>query len=352
MSFAKRACRVALSSALAAGAISSAHAASKAPRASYPELSLSASGIKLTVYLPDVETGYYRGSRFDWSGVVGRVTYKGHTFFGPWHARHDPTGQDAIQGTAEEFGMFKPLGFDEVRAGGVFYKIGVGGLVRVEALVKDKKTGKMVEQEYGFWRGHKIAKPGPWEISHGKTWVQFVQDFTGQRGWGWHYTKRISLVKDSAAFVISRRLENTGTKAIDTTHYCHHFTIIDDEPIGPDYRVVLPFGARIEELKGTPVKIEGQEIVFSQALTGDKTVWARLGGLRGSPLDNGAAIGNRKTGASMTITGDREVVRYCFWSTRLATCPEPFVAVKLAGRASMNWSNTYTFGSTAEKKSK
>ena len=349
MSLARRTCRVVLSCASAAAIAPGARAA---PKASYPKLSLTEGPVQLTVYLPDAKTGYYRGSRFDWSGAVGRVTYKGHTFFGPWHAKHDPTGQDAIEGTAEEFSMFKPLGFDEVRAGGVFYKIGVGGLVRVEAPVKDKKTGKMVEQEYGFWRGHKIAKPGPWRISHGKTWVQFVQDFTGQRGWGWHYTKRISLVKGSPAFTISRRLENTGSKTIDTTHYCHHFTIIDDEPIGPDYRVALPFAALIEELKGTPVRIEGREIVFPEALTEGKTVWVRLGGLRGSPLDNGATIRNRKTGASLTITGDREVVRYCFWSTRLATCPEPFVAVKLAGHTSMNWSNTYTFGATAVRKSK
>lgn len=339
---------------LAPGAGAAEKAAAKADAASqpadYPKMSLSNGVVKLTVHLPDGKNGYYRGSRFDWSGVVGRVEYKGHTFFGPWHSKHDPAGHDAIEGTAEEFSMFKPLGFDEVQAGGVFYKIGIGGLTRTEKLVKDKATGRMVPQEYSFWGRYRIAKLGEWKVTRGETWVQFVQDFTGERDWGWHYTKRISLVAGSPAFTISRRLENTGKKPIDTTHYCHNFTLIDDQPVGPDYSVVLPFNARVEELKGTLAKVEGREIVFLGLLTGGKTVWMELGGLRGTALDNAAAVANRKTGASVTITGDRPLLKYRFWATALAACPEPFVAVKLAPGTSMSWSNTYTFGVFEAKK--
>jgi len=320
--------------------------------ARYPTCSLTNGVVKLTVYLPDGKKGYYRGSRFDWSGVVARAVYKGHTFFGPWHDKHDPTGHDAIEGTAEEFSMFRPLGFDEVQAGGVFYKIGIGGLTKTETFEKDKATGKSVPQEYGFWRGHKIAELGAWKVTQGKGWVQFVQDFTPRRGWGWHYAKRITLVAGSPAFTISRRLENTGTKAIDTTHYCHNFTLIDDRPIGPEYQVLLPFSARAVELKGTLAKVKGREIVFLGPLTGGKSVWMELGGMKGTALDNAAAVANRKTGASLAITGDRPLVAYRFWATERAACPEPFVAVKLAPRASMSWSNTYTFGVYDVKKTR
>jgi hypothetical protein len=34
---------------------------------------LKTNGLKMTVYLPDAEKGFYRGTRFDWSGVIGPV---------------------------------------------------------------------------------------------------------------------------------------------------------------------------------------------------------------------------------------------------------------------------------------
>jgi hypothetical protein len=308
----------------------------------FPHLWITNGPIRLKLYLPAGEKGYYVGSRFDASGVVGRAEYKGHSFFGPWQ-RRDPKTHDHIMGTAEEFSMFSPPGFEEVQAGGVFYKIGVGELVRKEAPVKDKKTGKMEPQPYAFHGCHEIARRGEWKVTHGKDWVQFVQDFEGQRGWAWHYTKRVSLVQGLPSFTISRRLENTGTKLIDTTHYCHHFTIIDDEPIGPDYRVHLAFEARAKELKGAGAEVKDRQIVLLRPLGPGQSVWADLTGMRGTALDNAAVIENRKTRARLKITGDRPVVLYRFWATHRAACPEPFVAVKLVPHLAMTWQNTYTF---------
>jgi len=312
------------------------------PSDDFPQRSLTNGLVKLKLYLPAGEKGYYFGSRFEPSGVVARAEYKGHTFFGPWKQR-DPNSQDSIMGTAEEFSMDDPPGFDEVEAGGVFYKIGVGELVRKEKPVKNKQTGKMEPQPYGFWRGHKVARRAPWRQTHGKDWVQFVQEFTGKRGWGWHYTKRVSLAKGAPSFTIFRRLENTGTKAIDTTHYCHNFTLIDNEPIGPNYEVRLPFNARAKQIKGDAAEVRDRQVVFLKPLLRSKSVWIEMEGMMGTALDNAVVIENRKTGASLKITGDRPVVTYRFWAAPLAACPEPFVAVKVAPRATITWSNTYTF---------
>src|SRR4051812_9213761 len=63
----------------------------------YPKTVLRNKSLSLTVYLPDAEKGYYRGSRFDWAGVVGNVESIGpHTIFGPWKDTHDPTNHDDI----------------------------------------------------------------------------------------------------------------------------------------------------------------------------------------------------------------------------------------------------------------
>ena len=84
----------------------------------FPMLQLANSELKMALYLPGAEDGYYRGTRFDWSGIISRVEYKGHSFYGPWRFPHDPVGHDFVTGPTEEFGMDNPSGFDEVEAGG------------------------------------------------------------------------------------------------------------------------------------------------------------------------------------------------------------------------------------------
>ena len=48
----------------------------------FPQAELSNGEIRLKVYLPDAKDGFYRASRFDWSGMVGSLVYKGHEFYG------------------------------------------------------------------------------------------------------------------------------------------------------------------------------------------------------------------------------------------------------------------------------
>src|SRR5581483_4223312 len=55
----------------------------------FPQTVLRNDALALTVYLPDAAKGFYRGTRFDWAGVVGAVQFDGHTLFGPWKEKHD-----------------------------------------------------------------------------------------------------------------------------------------------------------------------------------------------------------------------------------------------------------------------
>ena len=36
-----------------------------------PEAEITNGTLRVRVYLPDATTGFYRGTRFDWSGVIG-----------------------------------------------------------------------------------------------------------------------------------------------------------------------------------------------------------------------------------------------------------------------------------------
>ena len=92
----------------------------------YPKLELDNGEIRVSIYLPDAVQGYYRGARFDWSGIIEHVDTAHHRFYAPLRVTHDPHGHDSVSGPAEEFGMFEPMGFDEAGPGESFVKIGVG----------------------------------------------------------------------------------------------------------------------------------------------------------------------------------------------------------------------------------
>src|SRR5712692_6476260 len=54
---------------------------------SAPEAEIANGSIRVRLYLPDADTGFYRGTRFDWSGVVGSLEYAGHNYYPPWFQR-------------------------------------------------------------------------------------------------------------------------------------------------------------------------------------------------------------------------------------------------------------------------
>ena len=108
-----------------------------------PNVEISNGEIKAKIYLPDSKNGFYRSTRFDWSGVIGSLDYKGHVFYGPWFHSIDPAVYDfgyddqgvvsapftAMVGPGEEFNTDgTALGFAEAKPGGTFVKIGVGVL--------------------------------------------------------------------------------------------------------------------------------------------------------------------------------------------------------------------------------
>jgi hypothetical protein len=302
------------------------------PESSAPQKQLSNGLVQLTVLLPDAEKGYYRGTRFDWSGLILRATYKRHTFFEPWKTTHDPKNHDDVAGPAEEYGMQVPIGFQEARPGGTFLKIGVGELEKND------------QPEFQFWHTYKIVRPGTWQIKSGADWMEFQQEVRSKDGWGYHYTKRIELRKDQPAFVIEHRLKNTGSRAFASNHYCHNFIMIDGRPIDAQYQLGLPFAARAKseaDLKGA-AKVVGNKVKFLRRLAHGEGVLMQLDGLTGTANDNQVTVSNLASHASMHIKGDRALSKYNIYVAELAVCPEPFIELKLEPGQEEAWSNEYT----------
>src|SRR5215813_4323923 len=98
------------------------------PHSDHPKEMLSNGKLDVLVFLPDKNNGYYRSTRFDWSGVVPCVSLNGHRFFGEWFAQYDPLKNDSITGPVEEFRSDDgPMGYDKpielpVKADAIGYK--------------------------------------------------------------------------------------------------------------------------------------------------------------------------------------------------------------------------------------
>lgn len=296
----------------------------------YPELMLENKEFKVNLYLPDAEQGYYRGSRFDWSGIIKQVKYAGHRFYGPLHETHDPYGHDFVSGPAEEFAMYNPMGFSEAKAGESFVKIGVGLLRKGQS------------EEYLFHQTYELIRAGEWQIEHGASWVTFTQNFVGERGWAYRYVKSIKLVPGHAAFIIEHQLENTGEKTIDIDNYNHNFTIIDDVPYGVDYSVEFPFISETPKPINNLAWFRDNRIDVEQPLL-KKSLWIPVFQGGASADYNAATIRNNKTGAAVKFKGDSPISHMIFWAVERAACPEPFISIKLASGQDKKWSSHYSF---------
>ncbi len=296
-----------------------------------PMLELKSADLNVSLYLPDAETGFYRGTRFDWSGIIERVEYGGHRFYGPWRTPHDPTGHDFVSGPAEEFGMDSPMGFAEAKEGESFVKVGVG-LLR-----------KGSEEKYRFHGQYEIIRPGEWMVEHGETWVDFRQNFTGERGWAYRYHKRIELASDRPGFAISHRLENTGEKTIDINHYNHNFTLIDGVPYGPDYSVEFPFSTAEPQAIRDSLAFFRENRIDVEKKLGENSLFVHVYEKPGPVQYNAGKVRNNKTGAEVSFKGDTPIIKYNFWAVETAACPEPFIGIYLKPGQVQEWTNEYTF---------
>jgi len=295
--------------------------------------------IKLTVYLPDVDKGYYRGVRFDWSGLIARVEYKKHVLFGEWKTPHKPEDPEGALGTAEEFGILSPPGYKDAKPGETFIKIGVG------ELKKEK------DDNYFFMTPYPLVTTGDWKYTKKNNAVDFEQTLKTDSGWGYRYIKRLALDGDKPAFTIAHELHNTGKKAIETDVYNHNFFIVDDDPIGPNYRVRFGFPAKAPEKHelGELAEVGAEGLVVRRDL-GNKTFYVQLDGLTDKAANNHFTVEHLKSRLALCVTGDTALSKFNVWSIKTALCPEPFVAIKLSPGETMKWSSRYEIQEMGAKK--
>jgi hypothetical protein len=287
--------------------------------ADFPEAKISNGTVTAKLMLPDAQNGSYRGTRFDWSGIIASLTYKDHEYFGQWYPKHDPKIHDAITGPVEEFlSNDAGLGYFDAKPGETFIRIGVGAVRKPE------------EKAYRRFETYEIIDPGKRTLRQGKTWIEFGHQISAS-GYGYDYRKTIRLQKDG--FTLEHVLKNTGAKPIDTLVYNHNFFVIDKEVVGPDVAIRFAWTPKPDKPFENGGEISGQEIRYTKELQTGETVAADLTGF--GPFD--FRIENRKALAGVHITSASPLAKLYFWSIRTVACPEPYVHIVVAPKATINW---------------
>jgi hypothetical protein len=298
-----------------------------------PTAEITNGSIKAKLYLPDPTNGYYRATRFDWSGAIASLEYQGHSYFGVWFRRYDPKIHDAITGPVEEFRTGESaLGYDEAKTGQNFIRIGVG-------LVK-----KPEEDRYQQFGTYDIADNGKWSVNKSADSVEFTHELTDPiSGYGYVYKKTVRLTKGAPQMAIEHSLRNTGKKTIETNVYNHEFFMLDNQPTGPDIVVKFPFDVKAAESMNGMAEVSGKEVHFLKELPNGPQVHTLLTGFGASAKDFDIRVENKKTGAGVRVTGDHPLSKIDFWSPRTTVCPEAYIDLKIEPGKESHWRLTYDF---------
>jgi hypothetical protein len=325
------------------------------PASDFPSAEITNGQIQAKVYLPDPHNGFYRSTRFDWSGVIGSLTYKGHDFYGAWFHKIDPAVYDfnyddqgvvsapftAMVGPGEEFNTDgTALGFAEAKPGGTFIKIGVGVLRKPD------------DSKYDHSKAYEMVEPGKWTAKRNRDSVEFTHILTDTTsGYGYVYKKTVRLIKGKPQMVLEHSLKNTGTRPMKSTVYDHNFLVLDKQAPGPDYSIIFPFS--IEALRPPNkdlAEIRGNQLVYLKTLSDkDRVSVGNIRGFGDTAKDYDIRVENSKVGAGFKVTGDRPLSNLGFWSIRTVLAVEPYIAISIDPGRDFTWNLTYDYYTLPEK---
>lgn len=273
----------------------------------------------------------YRGTRFDWgSAVVAIELAGGHSFGSAEYTSDDARYLDGGRGLFCEFGINAPIGYDDCAPGDWFPKLGVGFLRRESGAA------------YDFFHTYAETREQEYEVDESSsTAVRIEARCETYRGYGWRLVRTWRL--DGSALECAVRLENTGSKVLETNEYCHNFVRLGAAPVGPDYRIgfSFPIPAAAPEAADPSSCLRGAFPEFS----GEPSADFYLGGLMPSPAANPSwRLRDVRTGLSVSERLSGTGIRCALWGRSHVISPELFIRVSVRPGESQEWSRRWEFG--------
>lgn len=282
---------------------------------SYSFIKISKDSLSLCLAVPGT---YYKGTRFDWTGVFRSIVKNGCAIAEQWFDSEDAFRHDNVCGPSEEFA---PVWVDDTHC----VKIGVGILSVPEG-----------RDAYDRFKLYDIVDPGCFEIVRSGDSLIFKHML---EGW-YEYEKTVALV-DDCAFRIGHDLKWHGDAPVASDCYNHNFFTMCQAYVGPSRRVVFdeaPSGHwRPDSVSGC---IEGRELHFSRQMQGGEKCFIgdlHVPELRSEPYHFRVCEGV----SSVDVSCDAPMDHAVFWSNHRVACVEPYVVFTLGRGESFRWNIYY-----------
>jgi hypothetical protein len=314
-------------------------------QAQAPQAEISNGAIRAKIYTPDAKSGFYRGTRFDWSGVIADLEFGGHHLYRSWFTSTDDTVRDfsyvgdgivaapnsAMTGPVEEFQ--KPIGYETAKPGETFLKVGVGLLRKADS------------DPYQFGKHFELVDGGRWTTRKTANSITFEQVLgSADSIYGYVYTKTLRLVGKEARLVIEHHLKNTGKTPIATVLYDHNFLTMDDTGVGSAYTVTVPYLIKPTRAPDPKfITIEGNKATYIADLHDKDRVAFGLQGFSGDVKDYDFRIANTEANVEVHMQGDRPLSNASVWSIRDVLAVEPFIDISVDPGKETAWTYTYTY---------
>jgi hypothetical protein len=268
----------------------------------------------------------YRGSRFDWTAHIVAVELDGRHRFCTSESLQPGAGSGG-SGLCNEFGLERPLGYDEAAPGEEFPKLGIGLLTRPDGAACDAMRSYPLAPFAMAWQ--RTARGARWTVEPREC-----------RGYAVRLGKELAL--EGAGFSLTYRLDNLGARAIRTSEYNHNFIAIDGHAIGPGYR--LATSAAITALPGTlGVAVGAMGFSWSGEVGAGRQFSARCLVAPGVQGSFGWTLRHLPSGVGVSETIDRPPAFIGLWGMAHVVSPELFVDIDCAAGASMQWRRDYRF---------
>lgn len=276
--------------------------------------------LEVSLMIPDKNDP---GSRFDRMGMIEHVLLdQKHTFAG--HESEIQGQGSGGRGFYNEFGIEDAIGYDDIEIGQTFLKIGVGYLERDS------------HEAYDFFHDYN-REDFDIHIQEQEDSITLLIRSEVVNGYAVEYRKKISIL-DNQMFV-DYSVRNIGSKAIETTEYCHNFININGHKINQDYEINFSFPLDIKNQLGT-FEVIKHSITWQQALDG--VLYACCDELPRGRAHYFEAL-HKPTGIGLREEVDFELHKVAIWGMPHVISPELFVKVEVDPNEIQSWQRKYTF---------
>ncbi|MDO3413181.1 hypothetical protein QWJ34_25745 [Saccharibacillus sp. CPCC 101409] len=289
------------------------------------EYILGGGELTITIKAPEVCTG----TRFDRTGWITQVRLEsaGIDFCVPESLEAGQgTGGEGLSG---EFGIDRPIGYDEAAPGETFTKLGVGVLTRID------------DEAYSFARAYPVeAHEVRTEV--GRSMIRFTAAAAETSGYAAELVKTIRV--EGRSLSVHYKLTNRGSRNIATNEYVHNFVGIGGHMIDSNYVLRLPYRPELALLGDGGVEdrleLSDGKVTWKREAGGE--FYALFGGFAGDAEPYWELL-HEPSGYGMRESGDFDVPKLAVWGNAHVVAPEVFIDLALTPGETKEWTRTYEF---------